>query len=159
QALHLRGEQRAGAGRVLRVGGRRQRAREAVQAADAVLERLDQRVVLVTERARRRDLPRPLDVELLLARQAGGLLLELRLLLALREQHLVELLADLLRGAGDLGDLAHVVLVGLLLARLLAALDPEDEQDDDQDREGDQADEAEQRRQVRRAARRTLRAA
>src|SRR5262249_45961333 len=100
-----------------------------------------------------------LDVELLLAREPGDLLLELRFLLALREQHLVELLADLLRGAGDLGDLAHVVLVGLLLARLLAALDPEDEQDDDQDREGDQADEAEQRRQVRRAARRTLRAA
>ena len=117
QSLHLAREHRAGASRVLRVGGRRERAREAVQAADAVLQRLDQRLVLVPQRPRRRDRLRALDVELLLVREAGDALLDLGLLQPLLEQHLAELLADLLRGAGDVGDLAHVALVGLVLAR------------------------------------------
>src|SRR5262249_42459877 len=120
--------------------GRRRpdRVGEAREAIDAVLKRLDHGLLLVPERTGRRDAARLIDVLLLLPGKADDLLLELRAL-ARRQQRLVELAPDLLRGGRHVGDLRHVALVRLRLAALLAALDPEDEQDDDQDREGDQA--------------------
>ena len=159
QALHLRGEQRRGLADALLGGRGRERVREPRKAAHAVLERLDDRLVLVAQRPGRRDRLGAVDVELLLAREPGDLLLELRALHAGGEQVLAELAPDLLRRRRDLRDLRHVALVGAGLAARLAALDPEDEQDDDQDREGDQADQAQQRRQVLRRARWARRAA
>ena len=60
--------------------------------------------MLVAERAGRRDVLRALDVELLAAGEPGDLLLELGPLDPRREQGLAQLLADLLRGVRDLGD-------------------------------------------------------
>jgi hypothetical protein len=55
--------------RVLRAGGRAERVREPGEAADAVLERLDDGLVLVAEWAGRRDPAGAVDVQLLLARE------------------------------------------------------------------------------------------
>src|SRR5438034_1343041 len=79
---------------------------------------------------RRSDLAGTLHVELLLAREARNPALERRLLHARLKECIAQLLPDRLRRRGDLGHLAHVALVRLVLARLLAALDPENEQHD-----------------------------
>ena len=65
----------------------------------------------------------------------------------LRQQQL-ELRSDRLRVGRDLLHVAHVVLVGRLLAVAAAAIDHEDQQHDDHDEADDEADQAQQRRVV-----------
>ena len=107
-------------------------------AADAELERLDQVLVLVAQRAGRVELLRPSRRLLLLRREPVELRRELGCLDARRRQRVVEPRAVRLRAARDRRDLAHVVLVRVVLRVDGARLRPEHEQDEISDREGDQ---------------------
>src|SRR5919197_3049730 len=97
QALHLRGEDGGGAVDVLGLRRRGKSVCKPVEAADPKLKRLDRRAVLVDQPAGRRNLASALDIELLLAREAGDAALERRLLHACLEERAAELPANRLR--------------------------------------------------------------
>ncbi len=131
--------------RVLGAGDLAERAGEAVETADAELERLDHVLVLLAQRAGRIERLGALDRLALRLAQAVELRLEILERRPGREDQRVQILADLGRVGADLLDVGHVVLVLRVLLVGTAGVHPEDEDDDEEDRAGDQRREAQQR--------------
>ena len=101
ESLRLLGEDGARLRGVLRLRRRLERVREAAQPADPELQRLDHLLVRVAQVPGRVERLRVRDVLLLLLREPAQLLLELRLLDARRDEHVVQRPARLRRGLRD----------------------------------------------------------
>jgi hypothetical protein len=119
--------------------------REASQAADPELKRLDELFLLPAKRAGRIEALGLAD-ELILLLGVPVQRADQRSLPDLRpRQRRAELGSDLLGLVGDLLGVLHVAGVAVLLCLAAAGRDPEDQPDDDEDGEADQPDETQDR--------------
>ena len=138
---------------IARLGDLRERGGEPGEPVHPELHRLDQRLLLVDERAGRLEVLRPREDLLLLVAQALEVSAQVLELDPGRRQLRVEGLAER-GGVGD--DAVHVVDVALVLGLLLvgaAAVDDEDEDDGEDDRARDEDAEPVEARSARRGRR------